>query len=271
MSISRSPKNLQNLYTKASNSFIYDCRLSLKSKALLLFVLSKPDTWIFNFRDVLRFNSDGIKSVRNSIKELSSLGYLIVYQSHKPNGDFDYSQYIFFETSENLNTIKTVTPAHSPFGHALKAHALKAHALDGHTSNNKNKKLLREETAAASTKVVNTKAAAKSSNFLKKETECLELLSSLKITNPKNIVAIFGFDYTFKTALWMKSRNLKLRNPAGWLRDALRGHWIYEKPENEKPPLLIFSHICNICDKYFSYEDYKKTRTTCPKCEKKGK
>ncbi|KKK67119.1 hypothetical protein LCGC14_2957230, partial [marine sediment metagenome] len=81
MSIDRSIKDPKHPYTRVSNSFIYDSRLCLKSKALLLFVLSKPDSWIFNYRDVLRFCTDGIKSIRNSIKQLSSFGYLYISQS----------------------------------------------------------------------------------------------------------------------------------------------------------------------------------------------
>ncbi|MBA7538300.1 hypothetical protein ES705_30575 [subsurface metagenome] len=269
MSIHRTPKDQDHPFTQSSNSFIYDCRLSLRSKALLLFVLSKPPTWVFNFRDVLRFNLDGIKSIRNSMKELSSLGYLFFHQSHRPNGDFEYSQYMFFETSKNLNTAKTVIPACSPLGHTLKGHTLKAHTLFGNSSNNKYKIKLIKETTTSSTKVVNTNVVDVSPEFLKKKEECFNLCMSLGVINPNHIIDKYGLNGVFAAALILKDYPKKVDNPTAFIVVGIKEKWKENKPPPEKPKPIRQDGKCLSCTETFYYMDFKPTQKYCPECRGK--
>lgn len=56
-----------------------DSRLSWKSRGLLAYLLSKPDTWKFHLETIADDGPDGIASVRSGIKELEELGYINRY------------------------------------------------------------------------------------------------------------------------------------------------------------------------------------------------
>ena len=271
MSVKRASKDPAHPYTKVSNSFIYDCRLSLKAKALLLFVLSKPDSWVFNYRDVLRFNSDGIKSVRHAVRELVSLGYCVIRQNHRPNGDFEFSLYLFFEDSIKLSTFKTSTPAHSRFGHTLKGHTLKGHTLKRHTPNNKNKKLLRKETTTKPTKVVNTKKAVVNPPSRKQKSQALELFNFLGVINHRVLLSRYPILDLLKYATWMKENKPKYKYPTRFLVSAIKEQWDIDSPDIKKPGLRAFQPFCSSCGRAFDYLDFEPTRILCPRCEKKGK
>ena len=267
MSITRSTKDSEHPYTRVSNGFIYDCRLSLRSKALLLFVLSKPDSWLFNYPDVLRFSSDGIRSVRTSVRELIEFGYCIIRQGHRPNGDFDYSIHLFFEKPLKLNSIKTAIPAHGSFAYTLAAHTLAAHTLDGFTLNNKIKKLLREETTTTPTYVVNTKAVVVSPADLKKKEECIALCTKLYICNPHSLIKKYSLNAIYKNIVSFSRYISNAGNPTGCLISSIKENWIPHISQKGIPAPHALEQVCSKCLKYFYYLDFKPTRTICSKCE----
>ena len=270
MTITRTKKDNEHPYTMASNSFIYDCRLSLKSKALLLFVLSRPPSWAFNFRDVLRFNSDGIKSVRNSIRELSSFGYVFIRQYHRPNGDFDFSSYFFFETSQNLYSVKTMPPAHSPFGHTLKGHTLKAHSHDGVPPNLNIVLKTDKITTSSPTKVVNTKAPVDVSLLKKHKDNILKLFGSLGIINQKNILAKYNNSDILKYASWMDSRKPNYGNATSFLISAVKEKWdISQSSVDTSSSSGPYIYKCEKCLNSFKYSFSIPDYDFCNACLKK--
>lgn len=64
-------------YTRVPNSTIRDPRLDLKSRGLLLIMLSKPDGWNFTERNLASDAGVSRQQVRTAIETLSDAGYLV--------------------------------------------------------------------------------------------------------------------------------------------------------------------------------------------------
>ena len=73
MPIIRADKANEN-YTQISNTCIYDKRLSGMAKAILLYMLSRPDDWQFYEEEIAAHFSDGISAVRSGINILIQYG-----------------------------------------------------------------------------------------------------------------------------------------------------------------------------------------------------
>jgi len=228
MFIIRAPKDRDHPFTQISNDIIRDNRLSLKSKSLMLFLISKPDSWCFNYPDILKCCSNGIKSIRSSIKQLVSFGYLFPHQSHRPNGDFDFLNYTVYETSVKLSSMKTDTPTLSPFGHTLKGHAVEGHAYNAHHINTNNKIILRKKITTTGKSSNISESPVVDSKFQKKKNETIKLLSSMKIMSHKKIFDKFDVDIVLRYSLWLKAKKFKMENPTGYLISALKGKWMID-------------------------------------------
>lgn len=83
-----------NNYTIIDNQLINDGRLSLEQKGLLVYLLSKPDNWVFSHGSIRKDLSLGKNKLNKLTHELQELGYLRI-EKHKPdknhNGKFWYS------------------------------------------------------------------------------------------------------------------------------------------------------------------------------------
>lgn len=71
--IRRAPR--RNHWTTLPNSTLEDERLSFKAKGLLAYVLSKPDHWRANSKQLSKVGPDGVSSVRTALQELREAGY----------------------------------------------------------------------------------------------------------------------------------------------------------------------------------------------------
>lgn len=264
MLVIRSPKNRNYPFTQISNSFIYDHRLTPKSKAILIFLISQPDNWHFNFSDIIKFNKIGIKSIRSSIKELISTGYIFSHQYRKPNGDFDFIHYTVFETPIILTPEKTNIPAHSPFGHAINRHAHNVHP-----PNNKYKTTLREETTTL-VKPTNSNSNVVALPYnLEKMKKTISFLKSLHIISPKSLVDKYGLNTIFKYSKGFSKQILNAENPTGFLVSSVKQRWIIPKQIYPETSLNVFQNICSICGKWFYYQEYVSKYTECINCRKK--
>ena len=83
-------------YTVMSNYHLRDKNLSLKAKGLLSLMLSLPDEWDYTEMGLATLSKDGRAGVRNALKELEQLGYLVRYQSRE-NGAFSNCIYDVYE------------------------------------------------------------------------------------------------------------------------------------------------------------------------------
>lgn len=83
-------------YTVMSNNHLRNRELSLKAKGLLSLMLSLPDEWDYTEMGLATLSKDGRAGVRNALKELEQLGYLVRYQSRE-NGVFSNCIYDVYE------------------------------------------------------------------------------------------------------------------------------------------------------------------------------
>lgn len=77
MSIIRVNKNKDNPYVMINKGFLEDSNLSFKAKGILTYLLSKPDNWTCQVKDLQNKGKDGRDSIYNGLKELREHGYLI--------------------------------------------------------------------------------------------------------------------------------------------------------------------------------------------------
>ncbi|MGO4860030.1 hypothetical protein [Arthrobacter sp. 2MCAF14] len=86
MSLIRSVKNAN--YTTISNVAANDPGLSLKSKGLFYFLMSKPDSWTITERGLMAQLREGRTAVAAALKELEAAGYLQRETLRNDNGKF---------------------------------------------------------------------------------------------------------------------------------------------------------------------------------------
>lgn len=63
-------------YTVIHNQFLKRKDLSWKAKGILAYVLSLPDDWNINLKEIIKHATDGEKSFRSGWKELKEAGYV---------------------------------------------------------------------------------------------------------------------------------------------------------------------------------------------------
>lgn len=95
MPILRKEKN--NKFTTVNNFFIDDTRLRLEGKGFLLFMLSKPDDWKFNFTNFKKSLGIGDKAIRSIIKTLEDLKYLKRERIQDKNGHYEWNYFVYEE------------------------------------------------------------------------------------------------------------------------------------------------------------------------------
>lgn len=84
-------------YTVIGNTALRDERLSFKALGLLVFLLSKPDGWTINLKQIARDRSDGYTAISNAMNELVALGYAQRQVKRGENGHLFGSETTVFE------------------------------------------------------------------------------------------------------------------------------------------------------------------------------
>ena len=96
-------------FTLISNDLINDPSISAKSKAVLIYLLSKPIEWNANIKDISNHFTDGIDAIKSSLVELEKEYYLTRTRIRTDKGTFKtlYDVYEDKKTNpKNLNYIK---------------------------------------------------------------------------------------------------------------------------------------------------------------------
>ncbi|WP_231272592.1 DnaD domain protein [Clostridium botulinum] len=97
MAVIRVIKDKQNPYMMINKSFIYDARLSLKSKGLMSYFLSRPDDWEFYQTEIKKHTTDRDRAISSAIQELIQCGYIKRNSKRGEHGKFkggyDYEVY----------------------------------------------------------------------------------------------------------------------------------------------------------------------------------
>ena len=89
-------KELKNNFTIINNSILRDINLDMKSRGLLITMLSLPSEWNFSINGLYQILPDGKSSIRSGLKKLEELGYLVRTIVKNDNGriiDVDYTLY----------------------------------------------------------------------------------------------------------------------------------------------------------------------------------
>ena len=80
-------KKKENPYVMLDKTFINDARLKLCDKGLMTYLLSKPDDWQVQVKDIVNQHPDGRDAVLGTIKRLKKLGYMEFIQGSKSTND----------------------------------------------------------------------------------------------------------------------------------------------------------------------------------------
>lgn len=104
-------------FTIVNNQIINDSNLSMKARGLLVYMLSKPDDWIFYETEMVKAGPDGRDSIRTAIKEIEQAGYLEREQAKRgEDGKFAGKNWLLHDepmtenpSTENPRTDKPTT------------------------------------------------------------------------------------------------------------------------------------------------------------------
>ena len=111
-SIFRIKKDKDNPYVLLNKQFLNNADLTLKGKGLLTYLLSLPDDWKIYEDEIVKHHKDGKASVRSTIKELISTGYIKRERIRNSSGQLNGYNYYVYEiptTSENPKMDKPLT------------------------------------------------------------------------------------------------------------------------------------------------------------------
>jgi predicted transcriptional regulator len=97
--IIRVQKDKENPYVMVNKQFVNDKNLSWKAKGILLYLLSLPDNWEVNAKELQVHSSDGKDSLSKGIQELISCGYIEREKTKNKSGRFDGWSYTVCEVS----------------------------------------------------------------------------------------------------------------------------------------------------------------------------
>ena len=95
-------------YVLIRKYFINDKSLSLKAKGIMTYLLSKPDGWHVQVKDLINQNADGEKAIRSGIKELKDAGYMVPVVERDESGRVIKYDYDVHEepVTENRKVVK---------------------------------------------------------------------------------------------------------------------------------------------------------------------
>ena len=82
-------------YTTVDNYFVNDRSCPVDCKGFLLFMLSKPDDWNFNFKNFQKELNMGSKAIRTIINKLESLKYLKRERIRDEKGYYSWIYFVY--------------------------------------------------------------------------------------------------------------------------------------------------------------------------------
>lgn len=86
-------------FTVMSNYHLRDKSMSLKAKGLLSLMLSLPDSWNFSISGLISICKEEETSIKSTLKELKTLGYLHVSKERTEEGKYTYVYTIYEKPS----------------------------------------------------------------------------------------------------------------------------------------------------------------------------
>jgi len=265
MSILRFKKGKKNPYFVMHNSSVNDQRLSWKAKGLLAYLVSKPDYWYVNYKDLVSASTDGITSVRSTLRELQKAGYLIKSQLRHDDGKFGYYDIMIFEQPQSFKSFKnSIAP------HAGKRHTVTPSTGNGTLINTDIKTITerkRKTTTTGGNSNIDDEAALR---LQKQKNAVLSLFSDLHIVRYSKILSSYPLNDIFNYCLWLRDVHQKIKNPTGFLITALKEKWLDTPDEtSEHISDKLHWYKCPRCGKIAGYYEEIKNFTICFKCKNK--
>ena len=92
-------------FTMIDNKLIYDNTLSAKSKAVLIYLLSKPNEWNTSIKDISRNFKDGYDSIKSALVELERAYYLTRQKLRIDDGTFITEYNVYEDNHQNPTNI----------------------------------------------------------------------------------------------------------------------------------------------------------------------
>ncbi|MFF5994250.1 DnaD domain protein [Lysinibacillus sp. KU-BSD001] len=89
-------------YTTINNTSIHDKRLSWKAKGIHVFMLSRPDDWVFYNEELQDWAKDGRDSFLSGLTELKKYGYVRKERRRNDDGKFDYITVVYEVPQQDL-------------------------------------------------------------------------------------------------------------------------------------------------------------------------
>lgn len=106
--IIRIKKGSKNPYLMVLRSVAQDDRLSLKSRGLMLYLLSLPDDWQIYQREIAKHFPDGEFAIRGAFKQLKNYGYIKSTRLRDEKGTYCGYEYVLFEEPPNYQLLQVV-------------------------------------------------------------------------------------------------------------------------------------------------------------------
>jgi len=264
MPIVRVIKDKKHPYLLMNKTAIDDTRLSFKATGLLAFLLSKPDNWYISYNNLISSKTDSHWSITSAFKELLNIGYITKSQLRDYNGQYGPYYYSVYEIPQKLISIKTTSPPKCGFRNSVFPNSGNSKQLI-----NKDKIYNKENNNSTVDDSPFHKSAADVSFSPEQYRETIEILKELKITNHKKLFDLYPLATILSYSYWIRKRNVKMRNPTGFILTALKEKWKEQEPIDNTKGLRVFFQECTVCFKSFAYEDYNPTHEVCQKCKKK--
>ena len=90
-------------FTQISNTTLQDKKLSFMAKGLLNYLLSKPDNWKPNIKDLVKHGNESRRAILSAYRELQENGYMKIERIRGENYKISQVEYTIFEESQDEN------------------------------------------------------------------------------------------------------------------------------------------------------------------------
>ncbi len=95
--------NKKDNYVVLDKGFLQDKTLSWQAKGLLAYMLSLPNDWVFNMKDLQNRSKNGRDATYRIMKELIEAGY-VTRVENRDGGKFEKVEYIVYEVKQSPRT-----------------------------------------------------------------------------------------------------------------------------------------------------------------------
>ena len=96
-------------YVTIDKGFVFDARLSGKAKAILLYLLCRPDDWEIYETEIAEHFADGITAIRSGVLELVKFQYLERERIRNERGQYIKCLYKVFEVPGTTTFTRVTT------------------------------------------------------------------------------------------------------------------------------------------------------------------